>query len=147
MARKLTDKQEAFVLAYLETADEDQAYRMAYDAEGMSGASIQKEAKRLKNHPLVAPRLQKVDLMVQVKGLRSLEDHISKLEELRDAAIENGQIPAAVKAEELIGKVSRLYVIQVEHGEVGEFSRMSDEELQQHVASEVKELKITATRH
>lgn len=147
MARSLTAKQEAFVLAYLETADEDQAYRMAYDAEGMSDASIQKEAKRLKNHPLVAPRLQKVDLMVQVKGLRSLEDHISKLEELRDAAIKNGQIPAAVKAEELIGKVSRLYVIQVEHGEVGDFKQMTREQLEDWIVTQVKEQKIVATRH
>ncbi len=148
MARdKLTPKQEAFVIAYLETADAAEAYAMAYDAEGMSAASIDKEAKRLTKHPLVAPRLLKTDLMAKAKGMLSLEDHMSKLEELRDRALADGQNAAAIKAEELRGKLSRLYVIQVEHGEVGEFSRMTEEQLDDFLKTEAKELKVIATRH
>lgn len=145
--KKLTVKQEAFILAYLETADEHEAYRLAYDADGMTHATLHKEAKKLMEHPQIAPRLKKIDLHIQAKGLRSIEDHISKLEELRDFAKENGQSAAAIKAEELIGKVSRLYVIQVEHGGVGEFARMEEAELDEFIKEETKVLGLTSTRH
>lgn len=145
--KKLTVKQEAFILAYLETADEHEAYRLAYDADRMTHATLHKEAKKLMEHPQIAPRLKKIDLHVQAKGLRSIEDHISKLEELRDFAKENGQSAAAIKAEELIGKVSRLYVIQVETGGPGDFANWSDEELVESIKDDLREMPAFTTRH
>ena len=40
MADKLTPKQEAFVLAYIETGNASEAYRRAYNAENMSERSF-----------------------------------------------------------------------------------------------------------
>lgn len=54
---KLTSKQQAFVAAYLETGNASDAYRTAYDAAGMSPASINREASALLDHPKVAARI------------------------------------------------------------------------------------------
>jgi hypothetical protein len=40
---------------------------------------------------------------------------------------------AAIRAEELRGQLRRFYVKQVESGDVGDFSRMSTEELRAYV--------------
>jgi hypothetical protein len=61
---------------------------------------------------------------------------LEKLRELRDKADERGQTNAAIRAEELRGQLKRFYVKQVETGDAGEFSRMSDEELRAYVNGE-----------
>lgn len=58
MMRKLSEKQEAFLAAYLSNGrNASAAYRAAYKAEGMSEASVNKEAARLLKNPRIAPRL------------------------------------------------------------------------------------------
>jgi phage terminase small subunit len=54
---KLTLKQEAFCLAYIETGNASEAYRRAYHASQMSAAAIDVEACRLLGHPKIAPRI------------------------------------------------------------------------------------------
>jgi hypothetical protein len=58
------------------------------------------------------------------------------LRELRDKADQRGQTSAAIRAEELRGQLKRFYVRQVENGDVGDFSRMSTEELRACVYGE-----------
>jgi hypothetical protein len=53
--------------------------------------------------------------------------------ELQDKADQRGQTSAAIRAEELRGQLRRFYVKQVESGDVGDFTRMSDEELRAYV--------------
>lgn len=53
----LTQKQEAFCLAYIETGNASEAYRKAYDAEGMKGATINRNAKALLENNKIATRL------------------------------------------------------------------------------------------
>jgi hypothetical protein len=62
---------------------------------------------------------------------------MEKLRELRDKADQRGQTSAAIRAEELRGQLNRFYVKQVETGDAGDFSRMSDEELRAYVNGEV----------
>jgi hypothetical protein len=57
-----------------------------------------------------------------------------------------GQTSAAIRAEELRGQLQRFYVKQVETGDAGEFSRMSDEELRAYVNGEKLPPKDT-TKH
>src|SRR5215468_319576 len=57
---KLTPKQEAFILAYLETGNASEAYRRAYNASGMNAATINREAHSLLEHPKVAPRIREL---------------------------------------------------------------------------------------
>ena len=59
MARRLTEKQEMFVRKYLSNGrNGNAAYRAAYDVRQMAIYSIEKEAKRLLKHPLIAPRIE-----------------------------------------------------------------------------------------
>jgi hypothetical protein len=58
------------------------------------------------------------------------------LRELRDKADQRGQTSAEIRAEDLRGQLRRFYVKQVETGDVGEFERMSTEELRAYVYGE-----------
>ena len=53
----LTPKQQHFANVYLETGNAAEAYRQAYDVEGMNAHSIQNEATALLAHPVIAPLL------------------------------------------------------------------------------------------
>jgi hypothetical protein len=61
--------------------------------------------------------------------------HQSELKTLREMAKVSGQISAAIRAEELRGKLRRFYVEQVEHGDAHEFNQMTDDELRRYVAT------------
>lgn len=55
--RKLTPKQDAFVVAYLETGNASEAYRRAYDVRNMKPATINNSAWELMKHPVISARL------------------------------------------------------------------------------------------
>ena len=57
MTSHLTKKQEGFAVAVAKGMNASDAYRAAFDAKGMSAASVNREAKRLLDHPKIAPRL------------------------------------------------------------------------------------------
>jgi hypothetical protein len=61
---------------------------------------------------------------------------LEKLRELRDKADQRGQTSAAIRAEELRGQLKRFYVKQVESGDAGDFSRMTDDELGEYIAGQ-----------
>lgn len=56
----LTPKQEAFCLAYIETGNASEAYRKAYDAEAMKGATVNRSAKELLENPKITARLSEL---------------------------------------------------------------------------------------
>jgi hypothetical protein len=60
----------------------------------------------------------------------TVELHMEKLRELRDEARERGQLSAAINAECLRGKLRGFYVKQIETGDTGDFSRMTNAELE-----------------
>lgn len=133
---KLTVKQENFVLAYLSTGNASEAYRRAYDAENMSAEAINVEACRLLQHPNVALRLAGLQKRAEAKAILTLEEHMAELQTLRDLAKQNAQLSAAIKAEELRGKLRRFYVEQIETGTAGAFADMSDAELDAFLAED-----------
>lgn len=139
---KLTQKQEAFVVAYLKTGNSSEAYRMAYDAKAMSDEAINVEGCRLLKNPKVALRMQSVAQKADKKAVLTLEEHMLELHALKELGKQNGQISAAIKAEELRGKLMRFYVDQIEHGAAGEFARMSDEDLDDLILSEASEIVV-----
>jgi len=137
---KLTQKQEAFVQAYLKSGNATDAYKRAYNCNAMSDEAIHVEGCRLIKNPKVALRLQRVAEKVEKKAVLTLEEHMNELHALKEMGKQNGQISAAIKAEELRGKLMRFYVEQVEHGEAGEFSQMSDEDLDHLIAAEAEQI-------
>lgn len=139
----LTLKQQAFVRAYFETGNATEAYRRAYDAQEMSDDAIRVEACRLLKHPNIALRLNAHNRTAMADTQLTLEEHMAELRTLRDQSKQNGQMSAAIKAEELRGKLRRFYVEQVEHGDAGDFDRLSDEELRTKAAEIAKKLNLT----
>lgn len=65
---KLTPKQQAFVLAYLETGNASEAYRRAYDAARMKPATIAVKAAELM-------RNGKVSVMLEAEQAKAAERH------------------------------------------------------------------------
>ena len=106
---ELTQKQENFCLAYIETGNAREAYRRAYDAENISQAVISNKASLL---------LARGDIGVRVAELRqpvieavrvTLTAHLTRLEELSFGAEQAGQFSAAINAEIARGKASGIY--------------------------------------
>ena len=147
---------EAFVHALVRNGNKQmQAYREANPGTKASDKTCTEKASRLWAQGKVKARFAELHAQVAeqattLTGL-TLEAHMQKLEELRDLAQERGQLNAAIAAEVKRGELRRLYVKQVETGKAGDFERMSDEELREHIANEAKELgvagKAIGTRH
>lgn len=134
-ASGLTAKRAQFCLLYFETGNATAAYKGAYDAEKMSPAAISNEAYGLLHNPEITLRLEKLHSELSERVMVGKMRHIGRLENLKRISVEAGDMRAAVKAEELIGKVLGHYVDQVEHGQPGEFASMDDEQLKAEEAA------------
>lgn len=97
--KKLTPKQEAFALAYVETGNATEAYRRAYDVDGNARDSwIHVEACQLLNHPKVSLRLQELQKQAEELAFYTLRQASEDLEEARSKAMQKDQFSAAVSA-------------------------------------------------
>lgn len=114
----LTDKQLEFVKGVLEGKTLKGSYMAAYDCESMSDPAIMVEASRLRANPKVALFIDEIRQAGASTAVATLESHVAELEKLKTMALNNGNYGAAVKAEELRGKASGLYVEK--HEDVGE---------------------------
>lgn len=110
----LTGKQEAFCLAYIETGNASEAYRRAYSAESMKPATVNRKAKMLMDMGKIRARLTELQSEAAEKSKLTLESHLEKLRELRDAAADFGQFSAAIRAEIARGKAAGLYREQID---------------------------------
>lgn len=71
--------------------------------------SLTRSAATVKNRPHVQAAIQMIrEAAIQMSGYE-LHDHIGELHRLRRISIEKGNMGAAVRAEELIGKASGFY--------------------------------------
>jgi phage terminase small subunit len=107
---KLTQKQEAFCVAYLETGNASEAYRRSYDASNMSMPSVNRAAKELVDNPKIAARVNQLREPVLERMQVTLQGHLSDLLALREKAIVDGKWSAAVQAEIARGKAAGLYI-------------------------------------
>ena len=112
---KLTAKQEAFCLAYIETGNASEAYRMSYDASKMKPATINRMAKAQMDNRKITARLEQLREPVRERAQITLESHLERLNHLSLMAEQAEQYSAAIKAEESRGKVAGLYVEKIEH--------------------------------
>ncbi len=111
----LTEKQENFCLAYIETGNASEAYRRSYNASGMVENSIGRKAKELMDNGKIAARIESLRAPVREKAKLTLESHLATLDRLRQKAEDEGKYAAAITAETNRGKASGLYVDKVEH--------------------------------
>lgn len=95
----LTEKQEAFVLKYLECGNAAEAYRTAYDvSESTRDQWLYVEASQLLDHPKISLRLQEVRRRVEEVAVFTVTKAMEELEEARQLALTEAQPGAAVSA-------------------------------------------------
>ena len=97
---QLTQKQENFCLAYIETGNASEAYRRAYSAENMKAETIHVKACELLAHDKVSVRLSEMRSVIAKRNQITVDDLIRELEEARIAALtaETPQSSAATAA-------------------------------------------------
>lgn len=112
---KLTVKQEAFCLAYIETGNASEAYRRSYSAEKMKQEAIAIEASRLLDNPNVALRVAELKQSLVKRHEVTVDSLMLELEEARMAAMgaSNPQSAAAVAATMGKAKLAGLLVDRV----------------------------------
>ena len=147
MSSHLIPNQEAFCLAYLETGNASEAYRRAYNAENMKPETVNRRAKELIDNGKIAARLTALQGEAAEKSKLTLESHLEKLRELRDAAADFGQFSAAIRAEIARGKAAGLYTekvtldggVEVKPVETYDFTGVPQENLLELVREAYKE--------
>lgn len=92
---KLTPKQEAFCLAYLETGNASEAYRQAYSTSKMKTETITRKAKELLDNGKITARLNELRQPILERHAITIDDLLAELEENRQLALENAQAAAA----------------------------------------------------
>lgn len=112
---KLTQKQENFCAAYVETGNASEAYRRAYDASRMKPDSVSVNASKLMADARIALRLAELRQPVIEAAQITLASHLARLEELSIGAEKAGQYSAAIGAEISRGKACGLYTEKIDH--------------------------------
>ena len=112
----LTDKQEAFAQAVFDGSNFSEAYRLAYDAQNMSAASIHQEAYQLVTSPKVALRLEELEsVRVKQQSMQALSRSEKVIKKLEDIGLGDDQGGTAqIRALELLGKSIGLFKDVVE---------------------------------
>lgn len=97
---KLTLKQEAFCLAYIETGSASAAYRQAYKTDKMKHETVNRTAHKLVNSHKIAARMQELRQPIIERHGVTVDTLMAELEEARQAALgaETPQSSAAVGA-------------------------------------------------
>jgi hypothetical protein len=81
-------------------------------------------------------------------SLLTMQQHLEELRVLREMAKANGQLSAAIRAEELRGRLRGFYVETVAHNNSSnEFAQMSDEQLRDFIIQETRALGIDIGGH
>lgn len=94
----LTIKQETFCQKYIETGNASEAYRQAYDAEGMKPETIAKRAAEMFAHGGIAGRLAELREGVIKMHNVTVASLIAELEEARQVGKAKEQAAAMVSA-------------------------------------------------
>lgn len=94
----LTQKQEAFCIAYMETSNATESYRRAYDTSKMNPATINRCAKDVIDNPKITARLVELRAPIIAKTQITVEDLLAELEEARKMAIDTEAPGPAVSA-------------------------------------------------
>lgn len=103
----LTDKQERFAVAYVQTANAAEAYRMAYDvAPDSRDEWLYVEACQLLDHPKISPRIKELQEQAKERSQYTVMQALDEYEQARNLATTEKNPSAAVSA--ITGKVKLL---------------------------------------
>lgn len=110
----LTPKQEAFAQQVAEGKTYSDAYRFAYDAEGMKDTTINNKAYILMSKDYIRARVEELRKPVVEETRVTLKRHLDDLLRLRNMAAKSDNWAAAIQAEKIRGKASGLHVDKVD---------------------------------
>lgn len=106
--KKLTPKQEKFVEGIVSGKNPSEAYRQAYNTSANNN-TIAKEAQNILKNPNIAPIIEQKKAKIEEELIYTAKDSFLNLNFAQEKAIEQGNIQAYLKAEELKGKLLGLY--------------------------------------
>lgn len=106
----LTPKQEAFATEVASGKSQADAYRAAYRAENMKPPTVQKRASELMARGDIAGRVAELRKPIADKAQMTLESHLRDLMMLRNMAVKEKQISAAITAEIARGKAAGVHI-------------------------------------
>ena len=107
MARPLTEKQEAFCRAFVETGNASEAYRRSYDAKNMAQNTIAVKASEMLSKDNISVRLQQLREVHQKRHAITVDTLLEKLNKVYDAAMDTGpsETPRPAQAAAATGAV------------------------------------------
>ena len=107
--KKLTPKQEKFVEGIVSGKNPSEAYKEAYDTETTNPVTIKTSAQKILRKPYIATTIQEKKAKIEEELIYTAKDSFLNLNFAQEKAIEQGNIQAYLKAEELKGKLLGLY--------------------------------------
>jgi phage terminase small subunit len=112
---KLTGKQENFCIAFLETGNATEAYKIAYPKSmAWKSESVRRKAFDVVENGKIQARMEELRAPVVERARITYESHLDELELLRESAKAAENLGVAVTAETQRGKCAGLYVERVE---------------------------------
>jgi len=94
----LQPKQEAFCMAYIETGNASEAYRLSYEAEKMSANAVSVEASRMLDSPKISLRIKSLQEPIIQRHKVTIDSLLDELEQARQIALKADQASAAISA-------------------------------------------------
>lgn len=104
----LTQKQEMFCIAYIETGNASEAYRRAYNAENMQPATITVKASQLLAQDNVSVRVDALRAEQVARLGTTVDDLIAELDEARQIALAANKPQSAAAVSATLGKAKLL---------------------------------------
>lgn len=117
MADQLTQKQEMFCLAYIETGNATEAYRAAGYSTNATSKTINEAASRLLADSKVSARVAELRNMQVQRLAITVDDLVAELDEARTIALTAAKPQSAAAVSATLGKAKLLGLVtdKVEH--------------------------------
>ena len=107
---KLTARQEKFCQGIVSGMSQADAYRSAYSIENKSKKSVWEMASVLADNVKVVSRIAELRKPAIAKAMITLESHLDDLMKLRNLAVQEKQVGAAITAEIARGKAAGIHI-------------------------------------
>ena len=138
-------RHEIFVQSIVKGVNPREAYKSAgYDVKSEASADV--SASRLLSSDKIKTRIAEIQSRSAEKVEVSVASLINEAELVRVAAMECGQLSAAIAAIKEKGVLSGKRIEKQETGKPGDFSRMNDDELREFVASRARAIGVGVSR-
>lgn len=110
----MTPKKEKFAQSIVSGMNQTDAYRSAYDCDGMTDVTVNNAAYKLMQDGDIKARIEQLRMPIAERIGMDLESYLKEMIALKYGALDNNEHSPAIKAHELIGKCLGYYVNKTE---------------------------------